>query len=92
MYRIVLLSDAEKTFKKLDKSTQKLIAKKIDYLQQNADKIIHHHLTGLPQDLVGLCRIRVSNYRIIYGVYHELKTIKIYAIEHRSLNYRSLRK
>ncbi len=92
MFRIIFLIDAEKTFKKLDKSVQKKIGKKIDWLKENADKIVHHYLVGLPSDLVGLCRIRVGDYRIIYWIYPENKLIKIYAIEHRSLNYRSIRR
>lgn len=87
MYRIVLLSDVEKSFRGLDPSIQK-----IDWLAENADKIIHHPLTSFPDDLRGLCRIRAGDYRILYWVYAEPKVIKIYEIEHRSKVYRSIRK
>lgn len=92
MYRIIFLPDAEKQFKKFNKSTQKLIAKKIDWLKENADKIIHHPLIGLPSELLGLHRIRVADYRIIYWIYKEKKVIKIYSIEHRSSCYKSIKK
>jgi mRNA-degrading endonuclease RelE of RelBE toxin-antitoxin system len=59
MYKVTFLSDAEASFKKLDKSIQKRIAQKIDWLAENADKAIHHPLTSLPDDLCGLCRIRI---------------------------------
>ena len=91
MYRIVLLSDAEKSFGKLDQPTQKKIAKKIDWLAENADKVIHHPLTSLPDDLRGLCRLRSGDYRVLYWVYAESKVIKIYEIEHRSKVYRFLK-
>jgi mRNA-degrading endonuclease RelE of RelBE toxin-antitoxin system len=66
MYKITFLPDAEESFKKLDKPIQKRIAQKIDSLAENADKVIHHSLTSLPDDLRGLCRMRFGDYRIIY--------------------------
>lgn len=92
MYKVIFLPDAEKSFKKLDRSTQLRIAEKVDWISKNSDKIIHHPLTSLPDDLRGLCRIRVGDYRIIYWIYFETKTIKIYDIEHRSKDYRSIKR
>jgi len=92
MYKITFLPDAEDSFKKLDKTIQKRIAQKIDWLAENADKMIHHPLTSLPEDLRGLCRMRLGDYRIIYWVYAETKNIKIYDIEHRGKDYRTIRR
>ena len=92
MYKVTLLPDAEKSFKKLDKPVQQRIAEKIDWLAQNADTIIHHPLVSLPDNLRGLCRIRVGDYRIIYWISSEGKHITIYEIEHRSKDYRSVKK
>jgi mRNA-degrading endonuclease RelE of RelBE toxin-antitoxin system len=92
MHKVILLPDAESSFKKLDKSVQLRIADKIDWLAGNADKVIHHPLTSLPDDLKGLCRMRVGDYRIIYWLYNTDKMLKIYDIEHRSKKYRSLKK
>ena len=92
MYKITFLPDAEDSFKKLDKTIQKRIAQKIDWLAENADKMIHHPLTSLPEDLRGLCRMRLGDYRIIYWVYAETKNIKIYDIEHRGKDYRSIKR
>jgi mRNA interferase RelE/StbE len=92
MYKITFLPDAEDSFKKLDKPIQKRIAQKIDWLAENADQVIHHPLTSLPEDLRGLCRMRLGDYRIIYWVYAEAKHIKIYDIEHRGKDYRSIKR
>ncbi len=92
MYKIILLPDAEESFKGLDNFIQKRIAKKIDWISLNADNVIHHPLTSLPDDLRGLCRTRVGDYRILYWVYNETKCIKIYDIEHRRKGYRSIKK
>jgi mRNA interferase RelE/StbE len=92
MYKVKLLPDAEEAFKKLDKAIQQRIAGKIDWLAKNADTMIHHHLSSLPEDLRGLCRIRMGDYRILYWTYIDTKTITIYEIEHRSIVYRALKK
>lgn len=92
MYKVVLLPDAEASFRRLDKSTRFRIAEKIDWLSKNADFVVHHALTSLPDDLRGLCRIRTGDYRILYWLYKEKKTVSIYEIEHRSRDYRSIKK
>ena len=92
MYKITFLPDAEESFKKLDRPIQKRIAQKIDWLAKHADTIIHHPLTSLPDDLRGLCRMRIGDYRIIYWVYTENKYIKIYDIAHRGKDYRSIKR
>ena len=61
MHKVILLPDAESSFKKLDKSVRSRIADKIDWLAGNADKVIHHPLTALSDDLKGLCRVRVGD-------------------------------
>ncbi|HHT9161910.1 MAG TPA: type II toxin-antitoxin system RelE family toxin [Candidatus Brocadiia bacterium] len=71
---------------------QKRIAEKIDWLAENADKLVHHPLTSLPDDLRGLYRKRVGDYRILYWVYNEAKHIKVYDIEHRGKNYYSIKR
>lgn len=90
MYRIILLPEAERDLKKLDKENLRRVVEKIDWLQDKAGAIVHHPLTSLPDDLKGLCRIRVGDYRIVYWLYSDSKTIKIYSIEHRSRVYKGL--
>jgi mRNA-degrading endonuclease RelE of RelBE toxin-antitoxin system len=62
MYQVIFLPDAEESFKTLDKTVQKRIAIKIDWLAENAEKVIHHPLKSLPDDLLGLCRMRIGDY------------------------------
>lgn len=92
MYKVIFLPDAEASFRKLDKPVQRRVAQKIDWLAEHADRVIHHPLTSLPDDLRGLCRIRIGDYRLLYWVYDEAKRIKVYEIEHRSKDYRSIKK
>jgi mRNA-degrading endonuclease RelE of RelBE toxin-antitoxin system len=91
VYKVTFLPEAERSLKKLSGEPFARIVEKIDWLQKKSDLIVHHPLTSLPDDLKGLCRVRVGDYRIIYWIYSETKTIKVYAIEHRSRVYKSLR-
>lgn len=91
MYKIILSSQAENSIRKLDRETLSRVSSKIDWLKENSDVIIHHQLSSLPDDLKGLCRIRIGDYRILYWIYKSEKLIKIYEIEHRSKGYRSIR-
>jgi len=91
MYQIIFLPQAEKSLKSLSPNIRKRIADKIDWLSINGDSVIHHQLSGLPDDLKGLCRLRIGDYRVVYWIYHSTMVIKIYEIEHRSKDYRSLR-
>jgi mRNA-degrading endonuclease RelE of RelBE toxin-antitoxin system len=75
MYKITFLPNAEESFKKLDKPIQKRIAQKIDWLAENADKVVHHTLTSLPDDLRGLCRIEVVRSQIGPGLKSFLSVI-----------------
>jgi mRNA-degrading endonuclease RelE of RelBE toxin-antitoxin system len=60
MFEVRLLPDAEEAFRKLDRHFQSRIGQKIDWLSRNASAMVHHPLTSLPDDLRGLCRIRVG--------------------------------
>jgi mRNA-degrading endonuclease RelE of RelBE toxin-antitoxin system len=77
MYQVVILSQAEKSFNKLDKPVQLRVADKVDWLAANAGQMIHHQLSSLPDDLQGLCKLRVGDYRLLYWVYHDKKKIVV---------------
>ena len=90
MYDVIFTPTAEKDFKNLDYDVQNRILKKVEYIAsypQLLDKPLKH----LPEDLKGLNRYKVGDYRLLYWVYHNEKKIKIYGIEHRSKKYRKLR-
>jgi mRNA interferase RelE/StbE len=88
MYKVTILPLAEKSLRKFDLIIQERIIKKIEWLAENSDKIVHLALISLPEHLKGLCRIRVGNYRILYWVYHEERQIKVYNVDHRHKVYK----
>ena len=66
------------------------ILRRVQWLRLNASLVIHHRLQNLPDDLSGLCRLRYSDYRILYWHYPAEKKIKIYRVRHRSDVYRDI--
>jgi mRNA-degrading endonuclease RelE of RelBE toxin-antitoxin system len=52
--------------------------------------MVHRRLVGMPDELAGLCKLRVGDHRILYWIYHPQALIRIYRIQHRSEVYRRL--
>ncbi|MGQ9626667.1 MAG: type II toxin-antitoxin system RelE family toxin [Anaerolineae bacterium] len=65
--------------------------KKIDWLGENAGSIRHQQLAGLPENLKGLCRYRVGDYRVLYWLYPQRRELRVYGIIHRRTDYKILR-
>ena len=73
---------------RLDAAVGASIERKIIWLAVNADAVMHRRLVGMPDDLEGLCKLRVGDYRVLYWVYHDQKLIRLYRVQHRSEVYR----
>ena len=86
-YRVIVLPSAEADLESLDPEVRRRILCRIVWLGENASQVIHYQLSNLPDDLIGLCRLRVGDYRVIYWVYHQRQELKVYRIRHRSEVY-----
>jgi len=89
-YQVIILPSAISDLGKLSKPIKTGILRKIKWISENAENVIHHQLQNMPPDLKDICRIRFSSYRIIYWVYPIEKIIKVYRIRHRSTIYKDL--
>lgn len=58
---------------------------------ENAGSIRHQQLAGLPENLKGLCRYRVGDYRVLYWLYPQRRELRVYGIIHRRTDYKILR-
>jgi mRNA interferase RelE/StbE len=74
----------------LDAAIAASIERKILWLAENAEAIVHRRLVGMPEDLEGLCKLRVGDYRILYWIYPQQRLVRLYRIAHRSDVYRHL--
>jgi mRNA interferase RelE/StbE len=87
-YRIEIGSHAETQLAALDAAIGASVERKILWLSENAVAMIHRRLVGMPEDLAGLCKLRIGDWRILYWIYHREEIVRIYRIQHRSEVYR----
>ena len=81
---------AQRQLDDLDAAIGASIERKLLWLAENADGMVHRRLVGMPEDLSGLCKLRVGDYRILYWIYHDRERVRIYRVGHRSEIYRQL--
>jgi mRNA interferase RelE/StbE len=74
----------------LDSAIGASVERKMQWLGENAAVMVHRRLVGMPEDLAGLCKLRVGDYRILYWNYPAQELVRIYRIQHRSEVYRRL--
>lgn len=89
-YEVEVGPKADAQLAALDAAMGVSVERKIQWLAQNAAVMLHRRLAGMPEDLAGLCKLRVGDYRILYWVYPARKLLRIYRIQHRSEVYRRL--
>jgi mRNA interferase RelE/StbE len=89
-YQIEIGPRTDRQLAELDAAIGASVERKILWLAQNAHVMMHRRLIGMPDDLAGLCKLRVGDYRILYWVYPAQKLVRIYRIRHRSEVYREL--
>jgi mRNA interferase RelE/StbE len=89
-YQVEVGPRASIQLEKLDATVLSAVERKIIWLAQNAAVMVHRRLVGMPEDLSGLCKLRVGDWRILYWIYHAEKIVRIYRIQHRSEVYRDL--
>ncbi len=89
-YRVEVGPRASGQLSELDPAVGSAVERKIIWLAQSAAVMIHRRLVGMPDDLAGLCKLRVGDWRILYWIYHAEKIVRIYRIQHRSEVYRDL--
>ncbi len=89
-YRVEVGRKTRAQLDELDPIVGSAVERKISWLAQNAAVMVHRRLVGMPEDLAGLCKLRVGDWRIIYWIYHAERIVRIYRIQHRSEVYRDL--
>ena len=84
-YNIQIVSRAQKDYKRLDKIVQQRVNEAILKLETNRTPQQFKPLIGRS---IAHYRIRIGDYRVLYDVYDEEKTVLILRIGHRSNIYR----
>jgi mRNA-degrading endonuclease RelE of RelBE toxin-antitoxin system len=89
-YSLVILYHAKPDLEALDVALRARILSRLDWLAKNADQIVHHRLQNVSEELIGLCRFRVGDYRVLYWKQEQPPRLSVYRILHRSVAYRNL--
>jgi mRNA interferase RelE/StbE len=85
VYRLRILQAATRELERLDKPIAGRIAERINWLAANLGEIRPEPYKG---DLAGLYKFRIGDYRVIYEIVHDERTIVIHQVGHRSEVYR----
>lgn len=85
MYTVRILKQATDELEELDKPVGRRIIKRITWLVESLDRIKPERLAG---NLKGFYKLREGDYRIIYQILHDEKTVMIHSIGHRRVIYR----
>ncbi len=86
MYEIRLYEEASRNLERLDKAIARRILRKLNRLAENAEII---EPKGLRKNLTGFAKLREGDYRIIYQISREEKTIFVRFIWHRREIYKN---
>ena len=84
-YRVEFISEAVSDLRKIDKIIAQRILNKIKWLSENFEDIVPEILTG---DFKGMYKLRVGNWRVIYGVDKEKRIIRVFMVGHRKDIYK----
>jgi mRNA interferase RelE/StbE len=84
-YRLFITAQAMLDLQKLKIQARDRILSKLNWLAENAEAIKHERLTG---GFSLFCKLRMGDYRAIYSVSAEDRTIAIHAVGHRTQIYR----
>ncbi len=85
-YSVLLKPSVERDLRPLPSSVVKRVLRKIESLSSDPVPQQSIKLTGAEH----LFRIRVGDYRIIYGVDHEAKAVTVHYVRHRKEAYRGI--
>ncbi len=89
-YQVIILAAAEADLERLDGQVRSRILRRLVWLRDNAHQLVHHRLVNMPDDLAGLCRYRVGDYRVLYWHDSAGRVIKVYRIQHRREVYEDI--
>ena len=90
MYRIETTSEFDKDLGNLDRSVALRVVRKVEWLADHPE-VLRFPLRHLPDDLKGLHKHKVGDYRVLLWVDHETEVLTLYGIRHRRDVYDQLR-
>lgn len=87
MYKVKTTPTFENDIKKLDRSVAKRIVEKIEFLAENP-RLLKNYLRHMPEDLEGLQKYRIGDWRVLLWADHKNQEIVLYGVDHRGRIYK----
>ena len=66
--RVEIGKQADAQLAALDAVVGASVERRIQWLADNAEIAVHRRLVGMPEDLSGLCKLRVGDWRVLYWI------------------------
>jgi len=88
MYSVCILDAAARDLEAVDRAVARRIVLRIQWLAEHVGDLRPEPLTG---GLAGLFKLRVGDYRVIYELLQDEKTLVVHQIGHRRDVYRKRR-
>ena len=85
MYELSFHPNAAKDLKGIDRDLRARVLEKIGWLLEHVEDISHKPLAAHWE---GMYRLRVGDYRVIYGIDRAQRRIVVYAVGHRREIYK----
>jgi len=89
MYEVKTTPDFDRDMKELDQPVADRIIEKIEWLADHPE-LLKHPLKHMPQNLKGLQKYKVGNYRVLLWADRNNKMLTLYGVEHRRKVYKKL--
>lgn len=90
MYRVEATPQFEADLRRLDQETARRILDKVRWLAEHPEAL-RFPLQHMPDDLKGLHKYRIGDYRLLLWVDHDARILTLYGIGHRRQVYERLR-
>jgi mRNA interferase RelE/StbE len=85
VYRVRILDEATRDLERLERPVARRVADRLNWLAGNLRSVKLEALTG---DLAGLFKLRIGDYRVIYEVLRNERTLIVHGVGHRREVYR----
>ena len=90
MYRIETTPEFDEDLRSLDRTVARRVIDKVEWLAEHPESL-RFPLRHLPNDLKGLHKYRVGDYRILLWVDRKAQSLTLYGVRHRREIYDRLR-
>ena len=84
-YGFILSPVAAERIRRLDRVLAGIVLRRLNWLSENFEQLKHEALTGR---YAGLYKFKIGDYRVIYSIDHQKKTLHVVLFDHRKDAYR----